>query len=492
MRTRRAGIAAITWVLLATLTLSPAHAAEPIDLATDLEIERSVPPEEAFIEPVASPSQVLEEDQPAISSGAALDASPAPVATSSQSEAIAIDEFEDEVSASGVESVGGFFAPADVSDALIDLISPVSPGQQDNFQLGVAATVGYDNNVLYSSTNQIESLTTSLRGNLNYQFGTPRFRLRTQITANTTYYEERPGGQTDNNFGLFLGADYQYRPRISFRFDTFTQYLSQPNPQLIGSSVSFSGNYFTTDTNFFATYEFRPNISLVSSYNLTAISYEEETVNEQSGFSSQTFSLTANWLVTPISTLLMEYRYNPIEYYEADQGSDGQLLLFGITQTLSPRFEWTLRGGGEYRKIRSSQNQDGPSSYAGPFVEGEFAYAYRTESSVAGTLRFGTEPSGVSAVTIRTSFRVGLTVEHQFGQRLSGEASLFYQSDSYDQPGAGTDFTQEVYTGNLGLRYEFTPSFAAILRYTYLLLDSELPDSGYDRSAGFTGLEVTF
>lgn len=444
-------------------------------------------PEEAFVEPRSSAPAPM---PPAPGAGASP-SNQVPTATE-QNEVLALDEFEDDVGAAGVGLEDGLTINQGIFDTFLDWLSPMNPTERDNFVLTFGASVGYTDNVLYSATDRISSATAAVNGNVQYEIALPRFQLRTQLTGSATRYESRPGGDTDNNFGLLFDVRYQFKPRITFRFDTLNQYLSQPNPQLIGSVFAFTGNYYTTNTNFFATYEFRPNISFVFSYNLNAIQYEEETVNEGSGFYSQTFSLTTNWLVTPRTTFLVETRYNPIDYYVAGEGSDGVLLLFGVSQMLSPRFEWTLRGGGEYRASRNPPEDGGADDYVGPFLEGEFSYLARPETSIAGTLRFGSEPSGVSVVTQRTSFRVGLELEHAFGNRLSADAALFYQFDNYNQPDPSPDFTQEAYTASLGLRYEFNASIAAISRYDYSLVQADTGSGGYDRSFATIGVEFSF
>lgn len=411
-----------------------------------------------------------------------LDLQPSP---SPMQQAEAIDEFENS-DAEASTDVGYYF------DSLSNFISPTDPSGRDNLVLGLRLTAGYDTNVLYSGINQIASLTSTAALTGSFRFGTPRFSIATQFAGGATYYENRPGGNEDTNASVAIISDYQYRPRLRFHFDALVQYLSQPSSQIVGGVFAFSGPYVVTNANFEATFELRPRASLVAGYSLNAIRYEDEVINTSAGFISQTFNLTYNYLIDPRTTLLANYRYNPIAYYEGDAGSDGHVILFGMTRSISPRTEWTLRAGGEFRSLRNPVDSADATSYLGPFVEGEAAYQLGEKSTLEGTLRYGTEPSGVSSVTIRQSFRATVSITRELGPRLSVEGLVSYQNDNYDQPGMVPDFAQTVYSGNLSLNYAFNSSISAVLGYSYFQVASEIEDSSYNRSFISGGIEFSF
>jgi predicted porin len=380
---------------------------------------------------------------------------------------------------------------------LVDLLSTTDPGGRDNLTLGFDLDVGYDDNVFFSGVNRLGSLTSAVALRTVYTFGTPRFGLTTSLSAGTRYYLDRPGGNQDNNLDFSLALFYQQSPRLSFDFDARVQYLAQPSPQVVGGTFAFIGNYLVTTLNFEATYQLRPRFSIAAAYNLNALRYEEATVNAQSGFASQTFSLTANYLISPVTTLLLNYRYNPVDYYESGQGSDGNVLLLGVTRSVSPQFEWTLSGGAERRSIRETSPvvgapTDAPTEYTGPFFEGEANYKIGEKSKIVGTLRYGTEPTGISAVAIQQTFRATLTLEQELGSRLSFTGQLTYQNDNVDQPGDIPNFAQTVYSASLSFTYKFNQTVSTFARYNYLKVETDETLTSYDRSFLATGITLSF
>lgn len=375
-------------------------------------------------------------------------------------------------------------------DAVFNLIAPGEPYRRDKLVLVLGTSVGYDDNVLYSPTEKIGSSVFGVNGAADYHFGSRRLQLDANLGAGVNYYQRRPGGNSDQNFALALAAQYQLLPRLELTFNTHTSYLSQPSPQLIGGSFQYTGNYFYTDTEVGFSYQVRPRLSLVGSYDYNAIQYEDEAFNDGSGFYQQTFSLSGNWLVSPRTTFIVQYRYNPVNYYEAGTSSTGQILLVGFEQSLSPRLKYEFLFGAEHRALENA-DPDSPSSYLGPFAEGTLNYNFAPRSTLTGSLRLGTEPSGTSGVTIRRTFRMGLDATHFIGSRLSVNLGVSYEKDQYDQPGA-VDYTQDIYSVSVALRYQFALYTSVVLRDSYLAVEGTLQNTSYTHNFTSLGLELTF
>ena len=376
-------------------------------------------------------------------------------------------------------------------DALFDLLAPGVPYSRDKLVFIVGTSVGYDTNVLYSGANKIGSATYGINGQVDYHFGTRRLKVDARLIGGINYYVNRPGGSDDQNYALTLAVDYQWMPRLGVSFNTYSAYLSQPSPQLVGGIFQYSGSYFYTNSSLDLTYQVRPRFSLVLGYAVNGFKYDDETVNQGSGFYQQNFSLSGNWLYSPRTTLILQYRFNPVTYYESDVGSTGQFLLAGFKQTLSPRLNYSLMFGAEYRSLENPA-PGSPSSYLGPFVEGTLNYSLAPNSVITGGLRYGTEPSGNSGVTIRQTFRANLGVSRQLGSRLSLGAGVSVEHDNYDQPGLISDFSQIVYNASVSLRYQFALYTSVVVRDDYIVLHSTAPGNSYTRNYISLGLDVTF
>jgi hypothetical protein len=376
-------------------------------------------------------------------------------------------------------------------EALCDLFAPGEPYARDKLKLTLGMSVGYDNNVLYSPTNRITSSTYGVNAVLDYHFGSRRLQIDSKLNLGLTYYENRPGGSNDQTYDLALSLAYQWMPRLGVTFDTHTAYLSQPSPQLIGGVYQFTGSYLFTDTTIGLNYQVRPRFSVSLAYEINGIKYDDEVINQGSGFFQQNYSLSGNWLVTPRTTLIVQYRYNPLNYYESGMSSTGQFLLVGFNQTLTPRLKCQLLCGAEHRSLENP-NPDSPSSYLGPYAEGTLAYQFAPRSMLTGSMRLGTEPSGTAGVTIRRTFRAALGASHKLGSRISLDGSISFEHDNYDQPGVIPDFSQDIYAASISFRFEFARYTSVVLRDDYLLLEGSQQNSSYDRNFVSLGLEIAF
>ncbi len=375
-------------------------------------------------------------------------------------------------------------------ESLLSLLASDEPYRRDKLVVVLGSTVGYDNNVLYSGVDPVASPTYGVRGRVDYHFGSRRLQLDASLSGGVTYYQNRPGGSNDENFALTLASDYKLMPRVRFTVNTYTAYLSQPSPQVIGGVFQFTGSYFYTNTSLGLNYQVRPRFGISTSFAYNALTYDDKFINNNSGFTQQNYSISGNWLVSPRTTLILQYRYNPVQYYLSGLGSTGNFLLFGVEQSLSPRLNYTFLAGVEARSLQNPA-PGAPSSYLGPFAEGSLTYRFAPRSNLVGTLRLGTEPSGSQGV-IRETFRASVGVEHSLGSRLTLTSNLGFERDNYDQPGVQADYTQDIFTGTLALRYQIAQFTYAVVRDDYIFLSSTVPNGTYNRNAISIGLEVQF
>jgi len=373
-------------------------------------------------------------------------------------------------------------------ESLFSLIAPGEPYRRDKLVLTLGTSIGYDDNVLYSPIDPVGSSFYGVNALVDYHFGSRRLKLDANVSAGVNYFENRPGGSNDRNSALTLGLEYRLLPRLGISFRTYTSYLSQPQPQLIGGIFQYTGSYFYSDNKLDLNYQVRPRFGISMGYDYNVLNYDDELLNQSSGFYQQTFSLSGNWLLSPRTTFILQYRYNPVSYYESGFGSTGQFLLVGLQQSLSPRLTYTFLFGAEYRSIENTL-PGAIDSYLGPFAEGTLTYEFAPRSKLVGDMRLGTEPSG--SVSIRRTFRASLAVNHSIGSRLSLEGVLGVERDVYDETVA-EDFTQDIYSASIALRYQFALYTSVVLREAYMDVVGSNENGSYTHNAVSIGLEVSF
>ncbi len=393
---------------------------------------------------------------------------------------------------------GGASLPSAVwttlGDAVTEFFEPGRPrnsGKPDRFVLSVRPAIGYDNNVFTTQSDQVRSGTASLSSVGAYNFGDERLKLSGLLSGGVTAYDNRPGDATDLSGGISGTASYFVTRRLQVAAQAGITYLAQPSPTVIGGTPRYSGDYIVANAGFDVFYSLRPRLSLRLGYDVNGIKYTDEAQNQALGYTQQTVTLGLNYLLTPRFTLVTEYRYTPLSYYETGQDSVGQIVSAGFMASFTPRLLWNFQLGAEARKLNST-TPGATSEYTGPFVETRFSYELPRDAGVDFSLRYGTEPSGVAGISISETLRAALNLRYQFATRLTGNLEIAYQHSHYDQPGDADDYSQAFYSVTAGLTYRLNAALGVNLQATYFAVDSELPSSDYNRTVTSLGLELLF
>ncbi|MFV0337064.1 MAG: hypothetical protein ACK5LK_02305 [Chthoniobacterales bacterium] len=371
-------------------------------------------------------------------------------------------------------------------------VFPLSFFTNKPFRVTLSVREGFDDNVNASHENRHSSFYTNFAAGINYSFGSPRLKLSTNLSGGLTYYYSKNANRKTNLSGLWnLSAVYSVTPRMTLSMGTSTGYYSQPTISNPGTSYVGDQSYFSTNTYFSLNYQWTERFSTTTGYRLGAIVYSGNRVNDGLGNISQTISQSFNFHLWPTTTLVAEYRVNPVTYFSTDQDSWGNYFLLGFNHTFNPRSTWTLRAGAELR-FMDRVNSDS-KTYIGPYIESVFRYQLNPRSSVAWTLRYGTENSGVFNITQSQTFRTGLNIDYAITSKLSASAGAYYTVSYYNQRSTVNPFYQNAFEGFVGLRYSLNQrvSFSAGYRYTGVLAP-EQDQRNYYRNVVYIGVNTNF
>jgi hypothetical protein len=359
------------------------------------------------------------------------------------------------------------------------------------FRMNFAVREGFDSNVFQTSENPVGSFYTTWAAGLNYATGTPRLQVETSLGAGLTYYYTRPGEKVDGT-GLFdLRITYLVTPKLTLALDTSTAYLSQPDQTIVGGNSQQNGDYLYSTTTVLAGYRWTETISTVTSYNFSTIFYTRSEINDQLGYISQTLAQSLRWLWKPGTTLVAEYRFNPINYFSAELDSLANYFLLGFDHIFNPRFVWSVRGGLQVNF--NNDPVDGSSTYFGPYGQSNLSYQFGPASAISWNLRYGTEPSGLAEVSQRQTFRTGLVLVQAITARISANLTVDYQANYYDQAGVIAAFFENIISIGAGLKFTITRLLA--LETGYRFSADFAPDDAsrdYTRHAVFVGISSSF
>ena len=371
-------------------------------------------------------------------------------------------------------------------------LNPVGLFESSPFQYSFSVREGYDDNLFTTRTDTSQSFYTNFAAGVGYQFGGPRLQLTSSLGGGVTYYYTRPGDKTDFNGQFALSATYLATPRLTISLNTTIAYLSQPDTNLIGGTNRVNGDYVYTNTSLEGTYQWSEKFSTVTGYSAYANYYLEQALNDTQSFWSSTLKQSFHWLLLPKTTIVAEYRANPIIYTGgADLNSFGNFLLLGFDQVFNPRFKWTARLGVEQR---FNQNPvDGNSMYFGPYMETNLSYQFGPASTLSWNARYGTEPSGLTNVTQRQTFRTGISVVHAFTPRISANLGVNFEEDYFNQSGVINTFNETIIDISAGVNFRVNRHLSLSLGYQFVeVLAPQNINFEYTRNVAFVGANLNF
>ena len=371
-------------------------------------------------------------------------------------------------------------------------MNPIGIFGSSPFRYSFSVREGYDDNLFTTRTDQDKSFYTNWAAGVNYQFGSPRLQLTTSLGAGVTYYYTRPGDKIDYNGQFALSAVYLATPKLMLSLNTTIAYLSQPDTNIIGGTNRVNGDYIYTNSSIEGAYQWSEKFSTVTGYSAYANYYLEDELNDTQSFWSSTIKQSFRWLLLPKTTVVAEYRANPIIYTGgADLNSFGNFALLGFDQVFNPRFKWTARLGVEQR---FNQNPvDGNSIYFGPYGESNLSYQFGPASTLSWNARYGTEPSGLTNVTQRQTFRTGIAVAHAFTPRISANLGFNFEVDYFDQSGVVDPFYETIFDVALGVNYKINRTVSLSVGYQYVnVMAPENISFEYTRNVAFVGANLSF
>lgn len=358
----------------------------------------------------------------------------------------------------------------------------------------VSVNGGYDDNVNGSEADAQGSLFANASIALEYSFGTPRTRATLRTGTGLTYNADLPENGYNPNVYLDLAVTHQVNLRLTLTGSIRLTYQSEPD---FANDIGINrraGNYFSTQDNISASYQWLPRISTVTSYSLSTIQYDQETVAGSQDRVDHQFGQSLRFLFLPVTNLVADYRLSLASYSNAERGSTSHSILGGVDQTFLPGLQGTIRAGAEFRSTVENGNESGFG--ISPHIEGTLNYVVGGKTSVNWTARYSTQESEVATSPGSLTFSTGLQLSHSFTGRISGSLSAFY---SHAENEASTffivgnpAFSENTLDLSLSLSYAINRHFSVNVGYSRSQIDSEIPLRSYTRNRYFSGLSFNF
>ena len=360
------------------------------------------------------------------------------------------------------------------------------------FRLSTSLTGGYDDNVNTRPTGS-PSWYANPSAVFTYQFGNPRLAMDLIAGAGITYYFDHPSGRDyDPNVYLRLSLVYKASERLTFDVSAFATYQAQPDVTSALSANRRLGNFFRSLDTISAHYRWTPRFSTTTTYNFSAIEYQNSTASSRDRSENQ-LGEEVRYLFFPTTTVTAGYRIGITDYQTTGHNPISQTLTAGLDQTFGPHLTGTFRGG---LQLRSGQTS--------PYIDAGLHYLFGSRTHLIWTNRYSIEESGTGAGSGRETFRTNLLLNYRVTARISANLAVSYQNGTGAQ-GADTGFNggvaggaENVFDVSAGVRYAITPSLVVNAGYRYTELDRGSTSAiasqllGYTRNRYFAGLTFTF
>lgn len=350
-----------------------------------------------------------------------------------------------------------------------------------------------------------------------YRAANPRTTLTIGADVGVNYYFDRPGREYDINGGLTVAFAYRATPRLLLEATSFNSYQSEPDfgasnltgftgasavsGSVPGSSSQRNGDFFYTTDRFAATYQFTQRISTVTAYNLVAFAYSDDPYSTVQDRAEHYFTQDFRYLIKPTLTLIGEYRFGYIDYFNVRNDSYSNFALVGADYSFSPRFRFTGRAGAEFREY--VDQPVGGDEETSPYVEAALTYDLATTRHLSLTGRYGIEQGDLTAVaaTTRRAYRIGASYDQAITPKLSIYLGVYFSDSEYNAPSVidvlsnnvvPGDFSEQSYDVGTGVRYAFNRHLSAELGYTHTSVVSDVDGRDYERNRYFGGLRFQF
>ena len=266
-------------------------------------------------------------------------------------------------------------------------------------------------------------------------------------------------------------------------------YRSEPDFATNVGPNTFRGNYYTVNLNLAANYALTHRVSLVSSYGLQFIRYEDEITAALTDRESHSFGEQLRYAYSRRTSFTADYRYLLVDYVTAPRDSMTHFLLAGVDHVFSPNLHGEVRAGASIRRFEFGDTQVNPD------VEWQLTYkAGRNDLSWTGS--YSVEESATAFAQDQTTFRTGLLFRHEFTDRLSSSLSFYYHHDNRQQLVSpffsGSLLNQDAVQANLNLRYDVTSRLNVNLGYSHSQVFSDSQLQEYARNRYFVGMGYRF
>ncbi len=297
------------------------------------------------------------------------------------------------------------------------------------------------------------------------------------------------GERHDTTGFLDLAFARSFSRRLALSASISATYQAEPDfTENVGPN-RFRGNYFAMRDNIALSYALGPRFSLVSSYGLQLVRYDNAATAAFADRESHLFGEQLRFSFTSKTVLTADYRLQLVDYVSAPFDSTTDFFLAGVEEQFSRNLSAQLRAGASVRFPEFGDTQTNPD------FEWGLNYA-RGRDVLSWTARYSVEQSAERSIQDSVTFRTGVVYTRELTGRLSSSIAVYYHHDNNQQIIApfmiGPTFDENTIDVTAHLRYRVNPRFSVDAATTHSQILSALTNREYSRNRYSIGMTYSF
>jgi Putative beta-barrel porin 2 len=375
------------------------------------------------------------------------------------------------------------------NEAIAQYAAGSSGGQKVPLDITAGVSFGYDDHVIGSNATTSSGQTSFLaRENVVLAYDRPGDRTELRLLAVGRFTQFFDLGTDDKDANVTFSLAHNLSTRLSLRADIYAAYQTEPDFASNVGPENVRSPHFSTNDTFSLTYQWRPRLAMITTYNFQRVKYEESSQEAQNRMGN-TLSEQFLFSLTRRTTLIGNYRFEIIDYDTAPRDSITHYALAGIAHSLTQHLSINLLGGELFRSFKD----DGDT--IDPYAVGKLTYE-GSNHSLSWIVSYRVEEPSAQQALFRTTIRTGVTLTYDLTSRITGTMGVDYHHDvnegSTSSGGFNTVGSQDTFHLALGLRYRINKHFLMNLTYERTMESSLGTQAGFSRSQYFAGLTYTY
>lgn len=339
--------------------------------------------------------------------------------------------------------------------------------------------------------------------NLAYQ-AKSKGRNRFGITGNYSnlWYFDPPAGvdEFDNTGRVTVVLARELTRSLTLTNSAYVSYQTDPDFDTGETVNQRTTGYFLGSNNLSADYQWNRRLTTVTGWRISSVLYEDDTLDNESYVRNE-LSQQFRYAFKRRLTGTLTYRYTIADYEESEVGDDSDyqasVVLAGVDYAWNRRLSISASAGVEYRTYDASDFDD----EVAPRVEAAVNYILAKRTTARWVNAFSLDDSGrTGSQSGGYSYRTGLSLNHIFTRRLSGNLALNYVFQNYGdsveidgvQSGGINEGDENTFYASIGFNYRLWKTWGLTGSYSYSMVNSDDELSDYDRSRVFFGVSYTF